>query len=168
MFAAALFVYRLLLWLLTPWLALVVALHPRWRLGARERWGLVTPEVEPGAVWIHAASLGEGRVAAALIPAIRATVEHAEVVRTCTSITARTQVVGADQTLYCPLDAPFAVNAFLDRLRPRCLVLAEAELWPVLLEACRTRGIPIAVVNAAWNTLFPTAIPAGTPIFARC
>lgn len=29
-------------------------------------------------------------------------------------------------------------------------------------------AIPIAVVNAAWNALFPTTIPAGTPIFAHC
>ena len=27
---------------------------------------------------------------------------------------------------------------------------------------------PVAVVNAAWNALFPTGIPAGTAIFARC
>ena len=29
-------------------------------------------------------------------------------------------------------------------------------------------SVPVAVVNAAWNTLFPSSIPAGTPIFARC
>ena len=27
---------------------------------------------------------------------------------------------------------------------------------------------PVTVVNAAWNRLFPTSIPAGTPIVARC
>ena len=29
-------------------------------------------------------------------------------------------------------------------------------------------SVPVAVVNAAWTSLFPTGIPAGTPIFARC
>ena len=29
-------------------------------------------------------------------------------------------------------------------------------------------SVPVAVVNAAWMALFPTSIPAGTPIFARC
>ncbi len=148
LFQALFALYRALLWLLTPWIALGLAVNPRWSLRARERWGFGVPLVEPGAVWIHAASLGEGRVAQALIPAIRSAIPRVEILRTCTSLTAREQAVGADQTLLAPLDVPLAVNAFLDRTRPRCLILAEAELWPVLLDACRAREIPIAVVNA--------------------
>ncbi len=140
--------YRLLLWGLSPALGFVTAVHPRLRGQLAERWGFGRPEVEPGAVWIHAASLGEGRAASALIVGVRQDLGDVEIVRTCTSPTARDQAVGADQTLYAPIDHPVAVGAFLDRLRPRCLVLVEAELWPVTLEACRARGIPIAVVNA--------------------
>ncbi len=29
-------------------------------------------------------------------------------------------------------------------------------------------SVPVAIVNAAWNALFPNGIPANTPIFARC
>jgi hypothetical protein len=29
-------------------------------------------------------------------------------------------------------------------------------------------SVPTAIVNAAWNSLFPNGIPANTPIFARC
>ncbi|MEI6136638.1 MAG: hypothetical protein WCQ48_04390, partial [Chloroflexota bacterium] len=29
-------------------------------------------------------------------------------------------------------------------------------------------SVPVAIVNAAWTSLFPNGIPAGTPIFARC
>lgn len=141
-------VLRTLAWAATPLVALVVVTHPRLRGGARERLGFVLPEVEPGAVWIHAASLGEGRVASALIPAIRESLGSVAVLRTYTSTNARDQEVGADQSAYAPVDVPLAVSAFLDRVRPRCLVLAEAELWPVLLEGCRDRGIPVAVVNA--------------------
>lgn len=148
MFPAVFALYRFLLWLATPWIAGISVLHPRLRAHVRERWGLVTPEVEPGAVWIHAASIGEGRVAQALIPAVRGALPGVEILRTCTSPTARDQSAGADQTVFAPLDVPLAVNAFLDRVRPRCLVLAEAELWPVLLDACRARDIPVAVVNA--------------------
>ncbi len=148
MYLLALFVLQALAWAATPLVALVVVTHPKLRGGARERLGLVVSEVEPGAVWIHAASLGEGRVASALIPAIRAALGPVAILRTCTSVNARPQDVGADQSAYAPVDVPFAVNAFLDRVRPRCLVLAEAELWPVLLEGCRDRGIPVAVVNA--------------------
>ena len=156
MFRLLVALYRTLLWLGTPILAVVAIAHPRLRGTARERWGFARLELEPGGVWIHAASLGEGRVAAALIPRIREHIAgtadglaaHVEVLRTCTSATARPQAVGADQTLYAPFDHPLAVRAFLDRARPRCLILVEAELWPILLEACRARDIPVAVVNA--------------------
>ncbi|MDP2317096.1 MAG: tetraacyldisaccharide 4'-kinase [Pseudomonadota bacterium] len=140
--------YAVLVTLLSPLVALAVVVHPRLRAHLRERLGLVRLEVEPGAVWIHAASLGEGRAAEALIAAIRPRVGGAPILRTCTSRSARDQRVGADQTCCLPVDVPFVVAAWLDRVRPRCLLLVEAELWPNLLAACRRRGIPIAVVGA--------------------
>jgi tetraacyldisaccharide 4'-kinase len=108
----------------------------------------VEPEVEPGAIWIHAASLGEGRAAEALIGAIRAARPDREILRTCTSPNARGQRIGADQTACLPVDVPFLLLAWLDRVRPRVLVLVEAELWPGLLWACRRRGVPVVVVGA--------------------
>ncbi len=140
--------YRLLATFLAPLAALVAALHPRLRPHLRERLGRGFVEVEPGALWIHAASLGEGRAAAALIAALRAWRPDIEIVRTCTSGNARGQRIGADQTACAPLDAPPFLGPWLDRLRPRALVLVEAELWPGMLASCRSRGIPIIVVGA--------------------
>lgn len=144
-------VYRLLATLLTPLVALIVAIHPRLRVHAAERLGRVRLEVEPGAVWIHAASLGEGRAAEALIAALRPHVNGAPILRTCTSNHARDQRSSADQTTCLPVDLPIVVGPWLDRVRPRCLLLIEAELWPALLSACRNRGIPVAVVGARFG-----------------
>jgi 3-deoxy-D-manno-octulosonic-acid transferase len=48
---------------------------------------------------------------------------------------------------HAPLDAPRTARTFLDRLRPRGLVILETELWPnVLLELSR-RGIPWSVAS---------------------
>ncbi|MFZ5480352.1 MAG: tetraacyldisaccharide 4'-kinase [Myxococcota bacterium] len=140
--------YSIVATLLWPFAALVVLVHPRLRAHAGERLGRVVPEVEPGAVWIHAASLGEGRVAEALVAALRAADPDVEILRTCTSDVARAQRIGADQTTCLPIDVPFGMRAFLDRTRPRCLLLVESELWPGLLLACRARRIPVAVVGA--------------------
>lgn len=46
-----------------------------------------------------------------------------------------------------PLDASRAVRRFLDRVKPAALVLVELEIWPNMLDECRKRGIPVAVVN---------------------
>jgi 3-deoxy-D-manno-octulosonic-acid transferase len=47
-----------------------------------------------------------------------------------------------------PLDLPFAVRRFFDVERPRLLVLVETELWPVVLNEARRRGVPILLANA--------------------
>lgn len=141
-----LLLWQLLTTALHPLFWLVALVHPRLRPHRSERLGGGEPEVEPGAVWIHAASLGEGRVAEALLPAIRALVPEAGVLRTVTSDVARAQQIGADQTLCLPFDVPIVVGNWLDRVRPRCLVLVEAELWPSLLAACRRRRIPVVLV----------------------
>lgn len=138
--------YRALGWALAPLLAIAAWLHPRLRPSARERLGLGVPEVEPGAVVVHAASLGEGRAAASLVAALRAVAPGLRLVRTYTSEVARAQPTGADQVLALPLDAPPFVAAFLDRLRPRAVLLVEAELWPALVAGCRARGIAVARV----------------------
>lgn len=138
--------YLLLTTLLAPVAMLVATLHPRLREGWLERVGGIVPEVEPGAIWLHAASLGEGKVVEALIPALRRGEPDAGLLRTCTSLAARGQRIGADQTAFLPMDAAPFVLAFLDRVRPRCLVLVEAELWPALLWGCRRRGVPVVLV----------------------
>jgi tetraacyldisaccharide 4'-kinase len=108
-------------------------LHPRAR---RHVVGLAAPD--PGFVWIHGASAGEHVAAKAL-----ARVIGPEVFRTSSSW--RTRVLGA---FPAPLDLPFVIEPWLDRARPRLLVLVEAELWPGWIKGCERRGIPVVVVNA--------------------
>ena len=55
---------------------------------------------------------------------------------------------GSDRVFYCPLDLPWAVDAYLRRLDPSLLILAETEFWPNLLSGCFQRDIPVVVVNA--------------------
>jgi 3-deoxy-D-manno-octulosonic-acid transferase len=55
---------------------------------------------------------------------------------------------GENDVFYFPLDLPFAVQPYLNALRPRMLVLAESEFWPNLLHLARKFGAEVAVVNA--------------------
>ncbi|MBN1336187.1 MAG: tetraacyldisaccharide 4'-kinase [Deltaproteobacteria bacterium] len=134
--------------LLLPGIAAWAALEPRTRsqVAARLTWTL--PEVEPGALWVHAASLGEGRAACALLSAVRALRPDLPLLRTATSTAGAGQDVGADASGCLPLDAGVLVRRFLRRVRPRALVLVEGDLWPALLLACRRRNLPVAVAGA--------------------
>lgn len=138
-----------------PWWLWKMATTHKYRQGLPERLGRV-PEALSGvdarpAIWLHAVSVGEvlavGRLAAEID---RALPEF----RLLISTTTRTgqelarQRFGAERVFYCPLDLPWAVSAYLGKLKPRLLILVETEFWPNLLSGCFRRGIPVAVVNA--------------------
>jgi 3-deoxy-D-manno-octulosonic-acid transferase len=151
--------YSLLWWLAAPWLPLRLwwrgRREPGYRASIGERFGRYgdeAPTLRGRVLWVHAVSLGETRAAAPLIERIAR--EHLDTSIVLTSMTASGREAG--RTLYgervlqawLPYDLPFAVEAFLDRFRPRAGLLVETELWPNLIHACNRRGIPVHLVNA--------------------
>jgi len=129
-----------------PVAAAWAALHPRTRTHLSERLALTIPPVQPGALWLHAASLGEGQAAAAVAEGLSARWPDLPLLRTATSDTGRQQVLPVDAVGCLPLDAPWLQRRFVRRVRPRALVLVEGELWPGLLGACRG-SVPVAVLG---------------------
>ena len=49
---------------------------------------------------------------------------------------------------YAPLDSPALVEKAIAQAKPSVVVLLETELWPGLLLACHTAGVPVLVLNA--------------------
>jgi 3-deoxy-D-manno-octulosonic-acid transferase len=47
-----------------------------------------------------------------------------------------------------PVDQPWIVDRFFERLKPRALLLMETEIWPNILRECERRGVPAVVLNA--------------------
>jgi 3-deoxy-D-manno-octulosonic-acid transferase len=122
--------------------------RPRWRVGLLERLG-GRPGREAGAIWVHAAGLGEMRAATRLLDQL---LESGHSV--CTSTTGlkgRDVIRRSRPDLPChlaPLDHPWCVEAALARISPAALVLVETELWPAWIAAARRRGIPVLLVSA--------------------
>jgi 3-deoxy-D-manno-octulosonic-acid transferase len=151
-----------------PWWLWKMATTRKYRGGLRERLGRVPARLglaQP-VVWVHAVSVGEVLAVSRLVTELAATLPAHQVMISTTTRTgqelARSRF-GQDRVFYCPLDLPWAVNAYLDTIQPKMLVLAETEFWPNLLTGCRRRGIPVAVVNARisdrsfpryWRTAF--------------
>lgn len=137
-----------LLWLRYLWRARREPLYARW-MG--ERLGLGEP-VAPGAVWIHAVSLGETRAAEPLVLALRQ--QRPELRLLLTHGTATGRETGAhllragDAQRWLPLDLPGATRRFLARHRPAVGVLLETEVWPNLQRAAADAGVPMVLANA--------------------
>lgn len=153
-----LFFYNLALFasllLSTPWWLWKMLTTHKYREGMAERLGLTRPlEGVNGRpiLWIHAVSVGEVLASSRLIRDLEAQLPGCFIAVSTTTKTGQDlarKLFGAGRVFYCPLDLPWAVSAWLNRLRPAALILAESEFWPNLLIACRRRRIPVAVVNA--------------------
>ena len=126
-----------------------------------ERFG-VTPADSPKiAIWFHAASLGELRLANSLI---ESHLEHG-VLLTCNTPDAyrlASQVWGDRIALrYCPLDYIWSIRGLLKAYRPRVAVIIETEIWPELCHQCQTHSVPVYIVN---GRIGAKTLGAGFPI----
>lgn len=140
-----------------PWWLWRMATTQKYRDGLRERLGHVPRRLRAGLgggrplIWVHAVSVGEVLAVTRLVKSLDAALPDYFVVISTTTRTGQAlarERFGVHRVLYCPLDLPWAVRAYLNALKPQLLVLAETEFWPNLLRGCFRRGIPVAVVNA--------------------
>lgn len=120
----------------------------------RERLGHLPAGAAAGGFWIHAVSVGEVRLALALLPALRRRFPGAPVHLTTATATGRAlasaRAGGAappESIAALPFDLPFAMGRLLDRLRPRAILILETEIWPNLLRLCAREGVPVILVN---------------------
>ena len=126
--------------------------EPGYLLHVDERFGRYLGSVEPGALWIHAVSLGETRAAAIVIGKLRQLRPGIRILLTHGTATGRAEgerlLRPGDMQSWLPWDTPRAVRGFLNHFRPCAGVLMETEMWPNLVAACQARGLPLVLANA--------------------
>jgi 3-deoxy-D-manno-octulosonic-acid transferase len=127
-----------------------------YRAHLSERFGSYTA-FAPGAVWVHAVSLGELRSA---VPMIRALLDRGEhVVTTHFTPAGRREaesVFGADiaagrlRVAWVPFEFGFAYKRFFKAFAPKCGLVMEIEIWPRMIMAARNAGVPLFMCNAQY------------------
>jgi 3-deoxy-D-manno-octulosonic-acid transferase len=126
--------------------------EPGYLEGIEERFGFYSGSRPEKVVWVHAVSVGEARAAAPLVRALKEALPHHAVVMTGTTAAGREtikQVYGESVIpTFLPYDYPESVRSFLERFRPTLGILMETEIWPNLLAACTTYGVPVVLANA--------------------
>ena len=131
------------------------AAEPGYLHAIDERFGVYVGEAAPGALWIHAVSLGETRAAAVLLQRLRQLQPDLRLLLTHGTATGRSEgerlLRPGDAQAWLPWDTPRAVRRFLNHFQPSMGVLMETEVWPNLLAAANQRGVPMALANARLN-----------------
>ena len=118
-----------------------------------ERLGIASiPRPEGRLVWIHAASVGESL---SHLPLVERFVRDRPDLQILVTSGTRTAAELLAQRLpdgvihqYAPIDAPRAVQRFLEHWRPSVGLFVESELWPNLLFAARARGVGLVLLGA--------------------
>ncbi len=143
----------LLLISLVPWLKKTIA-RGGWKSPLGERFGWYRDEAEwelEHGTHIHAVSVGETMIALKLLRAWQRSAEQRVVLAVGTAtaweLAMRAGLSGV-RVVYAPVDWWPFVRSYLQRFRPRRLVLVEAEAWPELMQQCQERDIPVSMVNA--------------------
>lgn len=158
---------RLFLWLWSAlWtLGLPLILAYLWRRGRKDpaytahlaqRFGRYARPM-PGAIWVHAVSLGEMRSAVPLVRGLLA--QGHRVVTTHFTPAGRAEAerafaaeiaAGQMQPVWVPLETGWAFAGFFRAFRPAYGLVMEIEIWPRMVMAARRAGVPLFMCNAQY------------------
>jgi 3-deoxy-D-manno-octulosonic-acid transferase len=137
----------------------------------------------PGAIWLHAVSVGEIAGCVEFLRRLRAGFPNSSLFVSTSTLAGRAtagDMLGglADGIFYAPVDYVCIVRRVLRMLKPSVVVIAETEIWPNLWRETRRTGAAIAIVNGrisdraisryrklAW--FFGAVLPAADAILAQ-
>ncbi len=107
---------------------------------------------KPGAIWLHAVSVGEVASAVPLLGELRATFPKVPLYLSVSTVagrkTAERQAASlVDGLFYAPIDYASCVRRTLSNIRPALLIVLETEIWPNLYYETVRTGARLVVVN---------------------
>ena len=143
--------------LLTPYWLIQGIRHGKYISNLKERLGLSFPALaklpaeRPGAIWLHAVSVGEVLAGLPLAKRLKEEFPGRPLVISTTTITgqalARERMAFADAVIYFPLDWAFCARRALAAVRPAVVVILETEIWPNFLREASRCSVPVIFVS---------------------
>ncbi len=153
------FFYSLLLTfgfiLLSPRFLYDALRHGKYAAGFRQRLGEL-PEIkargEGKIIWLHCVSVGETQAARSFAQQLLERYPSNQIVVSTTTLTGQKIARdaferSAELIFYFPFDWAWTVRRALNKIKPSLVLVMETELWPRFLRECRSRRVPVALVN---------------------
>jgi 3-deoxy-D-manno-octulosonic-acid transferase len=118
---------------------------------ALAQWAAPSRDTSRPLIWFHAASVGEGRQAEAVITRLRRQRPEWQLVYTFSSASAEAFAQQLDVAVagYLPADTPRDTARTLDALAPSAIIFSATDLWPELVGQAHQRGVRVALISAA-------------------
>ena len=121
-------------------------------LNLKDRFGKNIPENEreTKSIWFHAVSMGEVLSIQNLISEVKKIHSDWRIylsTLTPTGFEIANKKIEADGIFYFPLDFPWIIRKYFQKIKPELLILTESEFWPNLLNEAKKSGIKVLLVN---------------------
>ncbi len=149
-----LLVYRILfavaLFLGSPFLLVKAILGKH---GIRERFGYIKKRESPRRLfWFHAASIGELKIIASVLPEISKISDDIDFAISTTTASGKKRAKEIfEDKIYIflqPLELTSAIRRVLRALNPEKLIIVETEIWPLLITVACDSGVELYLINA--------------------
>jgi 3-deoxy-D-manno-octulosonic-acid transferase len=143
--------------LASPYYFLRMHRRGNWQRGFRQRFAKYDSKFKQAitnrqTIWMHAVSVGEVGICTQLIRALEPRVPNLKIIVSTTTTTGMQELEqrlpSHISKIYYPVDHRRFVSHALNTVRPKAIVLVEAEIWPNFIWKARDMRIPLFLVNA--------------------
>ncbi|MCX5816747.1 MAG: hypothetical protein NTX75_11000 [Proteobacteria bacterium] len=144
--------YNILLHILLPFFLLFSLTKRKIRNNLSERlWSSTKNTDLKGAIWIHAASIGEAVIAEAIVNYMRNRSGFDNFLITTNTYYARDMLrkkFNNRISVYSlPFDLTYSLKHFISTSTFKSLLIVETEIWPNLVWQAKKRNIPVIIIN---------------------
>ena len=151
------FKYNFILYVLSPFIILKLLLYSfrnsiKESYVSRKLFGY--KKISKKSIWIHAASLGEMKIAVNICKHLIQN-GHKEILITSNTpysknIFQQAQLQNVDH-YYLPFDFYLVTKRFINLVSAKILIIIETEIWPNLYNLCNRNNTKIIIINARFN-----------------
>lgn len=131
--------------------------HGKYLSNLGERLGFSLPELgnlptqRPGAIWLHAVSVGEALAGITLARRLKEVYPQRPLIISTTTTTgytlAKDRMPFADAVIYFPFDWAFCVRRVTRAVNPALVLVLETEIWPNFLREAKRRRVPVLFLS---------------------
>ena len=151
------FFYNLFLYLLSPVILIklfIYMIRNSLDLGYLFSKLFGTKSLKNKQLWIHAASVGEMRIAIGISKELTK-IGYTDILITSNTHTSKTlfedSELGNITHCYLPMDFYFVMKKFVKMISAKLLIVVETEIWPNLYSLCKKNNTKILIINARFN-----------------
>ncbi len=154
------FLYNLILIFLVffsfPFWGIKMIFSSEWREGIGQRFGFLSSKIkrrikkEEEYFWVHASSVGEAKIASALIKEMRKKFPYCNLLissMTPMGVQILRDLYPNEIVVFVPLDLKGCIKRILKCFRIKILILVETEIWPNLVSLVKKQRAKIIIVN---------------------